>query len=252
MTSIVFPGQGSQSVGMAKDFNDNFDIAKKIFEEIEDYTKINIRKIIFNNEDNKLDLTQFTQICIFATSYVIFQTYLKETNFNIKNVIVMLGHSLGEYTALACSNKISLKDCSLILKKRGELMNNAVTPNTTGMAALIGKDSNYIQKIIEDNKLKLKIANDNSPVQIVLSGLLSDIDKNKEIFLSNNVKKYVKLNVSAAFHSEFMSTAQERLSQEINVLSFFKMKLELFQIMSQIYNNTLSIKKIYKNKWQIK
>ena len=90
MTSIVFPGQGSQSVGMAKDFNDNFDIAKKIFEEIEDYTKINIRKIIFNNEDNKLDLTQFTQICIFATSYVIFQTYLKETNFNIKNVNVML------------------------------------------------------------------------------------------------------------------------------------------------------------------
>ena len=76
----------------------------------------------------------------------------------------MMGHSLGEYTALACSNKISLKDCSLILKKRGELMNNAVTPNETGMAALIGKDSNYIQKIIDENNLNLEIANDNSPI----------------------------------------------------------------------------------------
>ena len=76
MTSIVFPGQGSQTVGMAKDFNDNFKIAKLIFEEIEDYTKIDLRKIIFENDDNKLNLTQFTQICIFATSYVIFKTFI--------------------------------------------------------------------------------------------------------------------------------------------------------------------------------
>ena len=109
MTSIVFPGQGSQTIGMAKDFNDNFKIAKLIFEEIEDYTQIDLRKIIFENEENKLDLTQFTQICIFAASYVIFKTLLNEKNLIIENINVMMGHSLGEYTALACSNKIKFK-----------------------------------------------------------------------------------------------------------------------------------------------
>ena len=147
MTSFVFPGQGSQYVGMAKDFHDNFSLAKQIFEEIEDYSNINIRDIIFKNSNNILDTTKYTQICIFATSYVIFETFAKETNLDLSNINVMMGHSLGEYTALACSNKISLKESTMILKKRGELMNNAVLPNETGMAALIGKDSNYVQKI---------------------------------------------------------------------------------------------------------
>ena len=151
MTAIIFPGQGSQFLCMAKDFHDNFKIAKQIYEEIEDYTKIDLRKIIFENIDNKLDLTQFTQICIFASSYVIFKVYINESNLKLDDINVMLGHSLGEYTALACSNKISLKECSLILKKRGELMNNAVKPNETGMAALIGKDANFVQKIIDEN-----------------------------------------------------------------------------------------------------
>ena len=177
MTSLVFPGQGSQSVGMAKDFNDNFKIASLAFEEIEDYTNINIRKIIFFNENNQLDLTQFTQICIFAASYVIYRTYIDVVDIDKENIKVMMGHSLGEYTALACSNRISLKDCSLILKRRGELMNNAVEPNKTGMVALIGKDSSYVQKLIDENNINLEIANDNSPMQLVLSGSLEDIDK---------------------------------------------------------------------------
>ena len=153
MTTIVFPGQGSQNVGMGRDFNDNFEIAQLAYEEIEDHSQINLRKIIFENEGKKLDLTQFTQICIFATSYVIFKTYLSETDLKLNNINIMMGHSLGEYTALACSNKISLKECSTILKIRGELMNNAVIDIDTGMAALIGKDSDYIQKIINDNNL---------------------------------------------------------------------------------------------------
>ena len=102
-----------------------------------------------------------TQICIFSSSYVLFKTFINENNFDYKNIKVMLGHSLGEYTALVCSNKINLKKCCLILKKRGELMHNAVSPNETGMAALIGKESIHVQKIIEENKLDLEIANDN-------------------------------------------------------------------------------------------
>ena len=244
MTSIVFPGQGSQFLCMAKDFHDNFKIAKQIYEEIEDYTKIDLRKIIFENIDNKLDLTQFTQICIFASSYVIFKVYINESNLKLDDINVMLGHSLGEYTALACSNKISLKECSLILKKRGELMNNAVKPNETGMAALIGKDANFVQKIIDENKLDVEIANDNSPMQIVISGLKDDILKYKDIFLSNNVKKYVELNVSAAFHSKFMNNAQLELSEKIKELNFLENDIKIISNFdANPHNDNVVIKK---------
>ncbi len=244
MTSIVFPGQGSQYIGMAKDFNDNFKISKMTFEEIEDYTNIDIREIIFENKENKLNLTQFTQICIFACSYVIFKTYINEKNIDINNVKVMMGHSLGEYTALACSKKIHLKDCCLILKKRGELMQNAVAPNHTGMAALIGKDSNFIKKIIDDNKLNVEIANDNSPIQIVISGLIDEIKKNKDLFLNNNIKKFVELNVSAGFHSKFMLEAQDYLSVEIEKLQFKENDIQIISNYdANIYKDTLSIKK---------
>ena len=244
MTTIVFPGQGSQKIGMGRDFNNNFDIAKRTYEEIEDYCQINLRKIIFENEDSKLDLTQFTQISIFATSYVIFKTYLNETDLKLNNINVMMGHSLGEYSALACSNKISLKECSIILKKRGELMNNAVIEVDTGMVALIGKDSNYVQKIIDDNNLEIEIANDNSPFQIVISGSKKELSKSKGLFLDMGIKKFVELNVSAAFHSKFMYQAQEKLSEDINLLNFLGNKINIISNYdANIYNDNESIKK---------
>ena len=244
MTTIVFPGQGSQSLGMAKDFNDNFDISRLTFEEIEDYTKIDIRKIIFHNERNRLDLTQFSQICIFASSYVIYKTFLQESKFNKNNVKIMMGHSLGEYTALTCSNKLNLKECSLILKKRGELMNNAVEPNISGMAALIGKDANSIQNIIDENNLNLQIANDNSPMQIVISGKKKDIINSKDLFEKNNVKKFINLNVSAAFHSKYMLHAQDELSKEIDKLNFSENEVKIISNYdANIYNDNLNIKK---------
>ena len=227
MTSLVFPGQGSQTVGMVKDLYDNFNTAKLIFEEIEDYTKIDLKSIIFENVDDKLNLTQFTQISIFTASYTIFKVFYSETNLDTANINVMLGHSLGEYTALACCDRISLKDCSLILKKRGELMNNAVTPNETGMAALIGKDSVSIQNIIDNYSLSLEIANDNSNIQIVISGNINEIKKSEKIFLNNGIKKFVILNVSAAFHSKYMLKAQEELSNNIKNLTFKDSKIKL-------------------------
>ncbi len=244
MTSVIFPGQGSQYVGMVKDFNDNFKQAQLAFEEIEEYSHINLRDIIFNDKENKLNITKYTQICIFASSYAIFKTYINEKNISINAFNVMMGHSLGEYTALACSQKISPKDCSLILKKRGELMNDAVPPNETGMAALIGKDSNFIQNIIDKNKLNLQIANDNSPIQIVLSGKKKDLIENKDLFLNNNVKKFVYLNVSAAFHSKFMINAQEELSQKIEELTFIDNEINIISNYdADIHNKTFSIKK---------
>ena len=248
MTSIVFPGQGSQTAGMAKDFYDNFKTAKLIFEEIEDYTKIDLKKIIFDNVDDKLNLTQFTQISIFTASYAIFKVYCSETNIDHKDINVMMGHSLGEYTALACCNRISLKDCSLILKKRGELMNTAITPNETGMAALIGKESDIIQKIIDTNNLNVEIANDNSNIQIVISGNINELKKCEKIFLNNGIKKFVILNVSAAFHSKYMLEAQNKLSNDIENLIFKDNKIKIISNYdANIHSDNKTIKKNLQN-----
>ena len=243
MTSVVFPGQGSQFVEMAKDFNDNFKLSKQIFEEIEDLVKIDIRNIIFNNHENKLNLTQYTQICIFSCSYIIFKTYLNEKNKKIDDFNVMLGHSLGEYTALACSNKISLDECCRILKKRGELMNDAIPPNETSMAALIGRNSDHVFKIIKDNDLNIQIANDNSPFQIVISGTKNEILNSKKFFLDNGIKKFIELNVSAAFHSNFMINAQEKLSKEIDKINFIENDIQIISNYDATINkDTKSIK----------
>ena len=248
MTAVVFPGQGSQFIGMSKDFFDNFEIARLTFEEIEDYVQIDLKSIIFDGKEDLINITKFTQLSIFTASLVIFKSLQNEMNLNEDTINVVLGHSLGEYTALACSNKLNLKDCSLILKKRGELMNNAVEPNKSGMAALIGKDSNYIQQVIEKNNINLEIANDNSPIQVVVSGNIEDIKKNKELFLQNEIKKYVLLNVSSAFHSKFMNEAQNILSKEIDNLNFKSNDINLISnFTAEISNNNNEIISSLKN-----
>ncbi len=237
MTCIVFPGQGSQFIGMAKDFYDNFDIAKTTFEEISDYTNIDLKKIIFDENSDNLNITSFTQISIFAASVCIYRTFEKENSILSSDINFMLGHSLGEYTALACSNKISLKECSHVLKKRGNLMNDAVEPNKTGMVALIGMNSDEVQKIISDNNMKIEIANDNSPIQIVISGSKDELNSNKDIFLSKGIKKYVQLNVSAAFHSKYMFEAQNTLSNEIEKLNFINNNVKIISNYSAEISN---------------
>ena len=220
MTSIIFPGQGSQFLGMTKDFFDNFKIAQDTITEIEDATSISIKKIIFDNDDNLLNITNFTQISIFAGSMSIYQTLEKNFGFSNLNINNMLGHSLGEYSALAAAKSLTISQASSLLKIRGELMNSAIEPNTTNMAALIGLNCEDIISIIKNNSVNVEIANDNSPLQIVISGSNHDIDNSEQIFLSNGIKKFVKLNVSAAFHSKFMIEAQKKLSFEIDKINF--------------------------------
>ena len=220
MTSIIFPGQGSQFLGMTKDFFDNFKIAQDTITEIEDATSISIKKIIFGNDDNLLNITNFTQISIFAGSMSIYQTLEKNFGFSNLNINNMLGHSLGEYSALAAAKSLTISQASSLLKIRGELMNSAIEPNTTNMAALIGLNCEDIISIIKNNSVNVEIANDNSPLQIVISGSNHDIENSEQIFLSNGIKKFVKLNVSAAFHSKFMIEAQKKLSFEIDKINF--------------------------------
>ncbi len=200
---------------------------KEIFEEIEDSTQISIRKIISENIDNKLNQTNFTQIAIFAVSIVIYKTLLDQFGFEKIRPEIVLGHSLGEYSALVANNALTLNDASNLIKIRGELMNSSIKPNISGMAALIGKDAKFIDEIIKKNKLNLEIANDNSPVQVVVSGLIEDLNLAEDCFLSEGVKRYIKLNVSAAFHSMYMLEAQNKLNLEIEKIPFSSCKIPI-------------------------
>ena len=220
MTSVIFPGQGSQFVCMAKDFYDNFKEAKETFNEIEDSTNLNLKKIIFDDNSTLLNITNFTQVSIFAASISIYRTLESNFDFAKNKINYMLGHSLGEYSALTASKSLTIKQAASLLKIRGELMNSAIEPNTTSMAALIGINCEDIEKIIKNNNINLEIANDNSPGQIVISGLNKDVDNSEKIFIANGIKKFVKLNVSAAFHSKFMITAQNKLNNEIDKIKF--------------------------------
>ena len=187
MTSVIFPGQGSQFPGMARDFYDNFREFKDVFLEIEDSTKINLDKIIFSENTELLNSTNFTQISIFAVSIGIYKTLESSLGFNFQNsnIKYMLGHSLGEYSALAASKSLSITAASLLLKKRGELMNSAVEPNSTSMAALIGLNCDKIEDIINALIFLLRISGKISSFPSLTSNILNlkSISKNHSLTL---------------------------------------------------------------------
>jgi len=239
MTAIVFPGQGSQYLNMSMDFNENFDVARKVFQEIEDSTQINIRKIIAENPSDKLNQTKYTQISIFSASMAIYKSLLNKVGNEIIKPNIFLGHSLGEYTALAAGNFINIADASKLIKKRGDLMHSSIKPNVSGMAAIIGKNADFIDDLIKKNNLKLVIANDNSPMQVVVSGLIEDIISSEQFFSENGVKRYVKLNVSAAFHSDFMNDAQRELINVIDKINFKNSNLPIISNYDSKINSNL-------------
>ena len=215
MIAIVFPGQGSQYLGMARDFYDNFEAAKNVFKTVEECTKIKIKEIIFNNSENLLDITEYTQICVFTASMAIFEVFKEVFGDNIKNsnIEFVLGHSLGEYTALTASNSLSIEDCAKLLTTRGKLMQDAFEVNKSGMAAVIGLDCVKVEMLIDKYSIDINIANDNAPGQVVISGIVESIKKSEVFLLNNGAKKIVYLNVSAAFHSKLMKTAEEEMKK---------------------------------------
>ena len=237
MTTLVFPGQGSQYVGMGKDFYDNFEAAKNIFNLVEQCTNIKVKEIIFENNDKLLDITKYTQLCTYTTSMAIFEVFceiFKKTSlFNINYV---LGHSLGEYSALTASKCISIRDCAKLLKIRGELMQNAYPENKSGMAAIIGLTCQSVEKIINNNLINVEIANDNSPTQIVISGIMDDLKNSEEFFIKNGAKKIVYLNVSSAFHSKIMTKAEEKMKISLSEINFNK---PIYSVISN-YSSTSS------------
>jgi len=186
---IVFPGQGSQYLGMGRYLKENFDVSRLVFEEIDNALNQNLSEIIFGDDVTKLNLTENTQPAIMAVSIATFEALKKEKAININNFNFCAGHSLGEYSALVASESIKLSDAAKILKKRGQAMQNAVPIGKGGMAAVLNMDIDSLEKFILEKKFQtVEISNDNCPGQCVISGAKQEIDE-IVILLKKELKK---------------------------------------------------------------
>ena len=216
MFSVLFPGQGSQNVGMAKEFYENFSYVKKYFSYADEILNKKLSKIILDGSKEELDKTENTQPAIFLTSYSIFKVIENETEFNLKNAKFYAGHSLGEYSALCCSDAITFEETINLLNFRGKAMQNAVPNNEGGMIAVLGKEIIEIEKIIKENynAFKCYVANDNSNGQLVISGKISSLNLFTEELKKRNIK-FVKLQVSAPFHCPLMKKATDEMKSKI-------------------------------------
>ena len=221
MFSVIYPGQGSQLVGMGKDFYNKYSLVQDLFKEADDTLKFSISNLILNGPKEELNLTENTQPAIFLISYSIFKLIKEEFNINLNKAKFFAGHSLGEYSALASAGVLSFSDTLKILKIRGKAMQSSVPKGVGGMVAVLGSEIEVIENFINENKLKYEcyIANDNSVGQIVLSGNIEDLEKMMIDLKSANIKN-IKLPVSAPFHCKLMNKATLVMKEEIAKLRF--------------------------------
>ena len=223
MFSVIFPGQGSQTVGMGKEFFEKYDIVKKLFQQADEVLDFSISKMILEGPRENLDLTVNTQPAIFLVSYSIFKVIKEEFNINLNEAKYFAGHSLGEYSALSCAGYLDFEKTIKILRVRGKAMQNSVPKGVGGMLAVLGVKINDMEKLLKDNEKKFyaQIANDNSDGQIVLSGKNEDLESLSN-FLRDNKIKNIKLPVSAPFHCELMTKATEIMRKELENVDFKK------------------------------
>jgi len=228
MKAVLFPGQGSQIVGMGSEFYDNFSIVKKIFSEADEKLNFKISKIILEGPDNKLKLTQNTQPAILLVSYAIFNVLKNEFNFSLEKVKYFAGHSLGEYSALLCANALSFDDALHLLFERGKSMQEAVPVGKGGMLAILGSKIEDINSFISQIKNKgiCEIANDNADGQIIVSGNIESVEELRDI-LKENKKKSILLPVSAPFHCSLMNPAAVNMKKKIENTNFRKPSYEI-------------------------
>ena len=225
MFSVIFPGQGSQIVGMGKDFFEKHEIVKKLFKEADEILEFSLSKLILDGPKDKLDLTINTQPAIFLISYSIFQVVKEDFNINLNEAKYFAGHSLGEYSALSCAGYLNFGETIKILRVRGDAMQNSVPKGEGGMLAVLGSKIEDIEKILRDNQNNFvaQVANDNSNGQIVVSGKTKDLQILSE-FLKDNKIKNIKLPVSAPFHCGLMSKATMVMTEELQKINFKQSK----------------------------
>jgi [acyl-carrier-protein] S-malonyltransferase len=246
MFSVIFPGQGSQMVGMGKEFYDKFDLVKNLFKEADDTLNFSMSKLILEGPKEELDLTANTQPAIFLISYSIYNVIKKEFNIDLSKAKYFAGHSLGEYSALSCAGYLNFSETIKILRIRGDAMQNSVPKGEGGMVAVLGSKVEIIEKILKDNEqnLSAQIANDNSEGQIVLSGKIDDLDKLILILKENSIKN-IKLPVSAPFHCNLMNKATNIMNDELNKLNFNEGENKLISnVTANEISNTTELKEL--------
>jgi [acyl-carrier-protein] S-malonyltransferase len=213
---FVFPGQGSQFVGMGKDLAENFAAAREVFEEVDTALHQNLFRLMSEGPEHELTLTANTQPALMAHSMAVVRVLEKEFGINLKDKAAFVaGHSLGEYSAACAAGVFSLADTAKLLRIRGEAMQKAVPTGQGGMAAVIGMNFADVSALVEacsGEDAYCVAANDNSDGQVVLSGHMAAIDKAVEIASEFGAKRCIKLSVSAPFHSPLMQPAAETMA----------------------------------------
>ena len=246
MFSVIFPGQGSQIVGMGKVFFDKYKIVKELFKEADDVLNFSLSKIVLDGPKEKLDLTDNTQPAIFLVSYSIFSVIKNEFNIDLNKAKYFAGHSLGEYSALSCAGYLSFSNTLKLLRSRGRAMQNAVPKGEGGMVAVLGSKVGLLENIINENKnnFLVQISNDNSDGQIVMSGKNMDLDKLIEVLKLKNIKN-IKLPVSAPFHCPLMKQATNIMKKEIETVNFKKgNNILISNVTADEINDTEQLKKL--------
>ena len=228
MSALIFPGQGSQVVGMGLEFYKNFKIVKQIFKQADDKLNYSISKLIIEGPEDKLQLTQNTQPAILTVSYSIFKVLKDEFNFDLKLFKYFAGHSLGEYSALVCSDSLNFTDALYLLHERGKAMQEAVPVGKGTMIAVLGIKANEIIDLLKKNNNEgvCEIANDNADGQVIVSGNKESV-LSFQMLLKEKKIKTIPLKVSAPFHCSLMKPAATKMKDKINNIKFNNPSLEI-------------------------
>jgi [acyl-carrier-protein] S-malonyltransferase len=233
--AYVFPGQGSQAIGMGKELFDNFPAAKQVFEEADEALGFSLSDMCFSGDETELQLTANTQPAILTTSIAAFRVIEKE---NLPSPQFVAGHSLGEYSALVAAGSVSLSDAVKLVRGRGRYMQEAVPPGAGAMAAVIGASMETIENACFDaaQGQVCSAANINSAAQVVIAGNTEAVDRAIELLKERGAKRAIKLNVSAPFHCALMLPAQEKLAKDLAGIKFEDLRFPLIENVSAEIN----------------
>jgi [acyl-carrier-protein] S-malonyltransferase len=218
--AFIFPGQGSQAVGMGKALADTFAAAREVFQEVDDALNQKLSRLMWEGPESDLVLTENAQPAIMAASLAIIRILEREAGFSLaKHARLVAGHSLGEYTALCAAGAFTLADTARLLKARGQAMQTAVPVGQGGMSALLGAEIDQAEELARECAAATGgvcvVANDNAPGQVVISGTKAAIDKAPEIAKAKGIKRAMALNVSAPFHCPLMQPAADKMREAL-------------------------------------